>query len=65
MKRFLERLQIHLLYLDYGPCRHRIGSSKTDHHFRVTGVSSVRFVYLASCFDGCHRTSRCLPHALL
>ena len=23
------------------------------------------FVYLASCFDGYHRTSRCLPYALL
>ena len=38
MKRLLERLQplkaavkSNLLYLDYGSCRHRIGSPQTDH----------------------------------
>ena len=32
---------------------------------RLNRVSPGRFVYLASCFDGYHRTSRCLPYALL
>ena len=38
---------------------------KTNDHFRIAGVSFIRSVNLASCFDGSDRLSCCVTHALL
>ena len=69
MKRLIERLQplktavksvffisIAVLVVD---------SFKTNDHFRIAGVSFIRSVNLASCFDGSDRLSCCVTHALL
>ena len=70
MKRLIERLQplktaVKSVFFICGSCCCRVDSFKTNDHFRIAGVSFIRSVNLASCFDGSDRLSCCVTHALL